>query len=268
MHAFLKSSSFHLAALLAVTITQIAVAALPAGAQQTPAADISFYVMSDLPDADCRARSKRLNAPRIGRIARAAIVRVHTYRRDSDTIHPATLPPCVVVIDNENHQAALSGLQAEVMHQSADDPIVLSLRPIRQRQVRAEPAAVRTAAPGGASAVDYVMVVLITPADGQDAAFNRWYEEQHIPDVLKVRGVFDGQLYGLVAIERNRWDSKFVPPYLAHFNLATASPRLSTDQIDEQIKNGITRSSAAIDVSRIRGGYLRPIADAVVWRSH
>lgn len=39
----------------------------------------------------------------------------------------------------------------------------------------------------------FLQLVLTNPVDGEDAEFNRWYTEDHIPDVLGVEGIVSAQ---------------------------------------------------------------------------
>jgi hypothetical protein len=43
----------------------------------------------------------------------------------------------------------------------------------------------------------YKFLVFTNPNDGQDEAFNQWYDEQHVPDVLKVPGMVAAQRFKL-----------------------------------------------------------------------
>ena len=41
----------------------------------------------------------------------------------------------------------------------------------------------------------YVWMVLTNATPGTDAAFNRWYQQEHIPDLLRVPGVLSAQRF-------------------------------------------------------------------------
>jgi hypothetical protein len=41
----------------------------------------------------------------------------------------------------------------------------------------------------------HVLVVLTNAVEGQDDAFNKWYDEQHLPDVLAIPGFVAAQRY-------------------------------------------------------------------------
>jgi hypothetical protein len=42
---------------------------------------------------------------------------------------------------------------------------------------------------------EYRFVVFTNATEGQEAEFNRWYDEQHVPDVLKVPGFVAAQRF-------------------------------------------------------------------------
>lgn len=43
----------------------------------------------------------------------------------------------------------------------------------------------------------YNLIAMTNPLDGQDEAFNTWYDEVHLADVMKLPGVIDAQRYRL-----------------------------------------------------------------------
>lgn len=48
----------------------------------------------------------------------------------------------------------------------------------------------------------YTYVVLSNPLDGQDDAFNDWYTNRHIVDVLAIPGVISAQRFKLASSQR------------------------------------------------------------------
>lgn len=53
--------------------------------------------------------------------------------------------------------------------------------------------------------VAYKMVVLTNAMPGQDEAFNRWYDEQHLDDLLALPGMKSAQRYKVVTGEGWRY---------------------------------------------------------------
>lgn len=48
----------------------------------------------------------------------------------------------------------------------------------------------------------YLLMALTNPADGKEEAYNRWLDEVHLPDVLKVPGIQSAQRYELTEAQR------------------------------------------------------------------
>jgi hypothetical protein len=46
-----------------------------------------------------------------------------------------------------------------------------------------------------------LFIALTNPIEGQDDAFNRWYDAQHLPEVLDVPGVVAAQRYDIVELK-------------------------------------------------------------------
>jgi hypothetical protein len=51
-----------------------------------------------------------------------------------------------------------------------------------------------------------VLVVLTNPKDGRDNEFNRWYDDEHVDDVLAVHGVTGVQRYRLAPVDLRQGD--------------------------------------------------------------
>src|SRR5260370_30028662 len=45
-----------------------------------------------------------------------------------------------------------------------------------------------------------IFVVLTNPIEGEDEAFNKWYDAQHVPEVLDVPGVVAAQRYDIAEV--------------------------------------------------------------------
>jgi len=56
----------------------------------------------------------------------------------------------------------------------------------------------------------YIWAVLTNAEDGADAGFNRWYDDVHLPDLLRVPGIMAAQRYKLAAVQTKRVDGKTV----------------------------------------------------------
>lgn len=64
----------------------------------------------------------------------------------------------------------------------------------------------------------YKFIVLTNAVEGRDEAFNAWYSDRHIPDVLDIPGIVSAQRYELADVQRVS-----APPYryLAIYDIET-----------------------------------------------
>jgi hypothetical protein len=65
----------------------------------------------------------------------------------------------------------------------------------------------------------HVMCVMTSPAPGKEQEFTRWYDEQHVPDVMRVPGVVSGQRFRLSAVQQKA--RPFPQTYFAFYELDT-----------------------------------------------
>ena len=59
----------------------------------------------------------------------------------------------------------------------------------------------------------HVVVVLSEPFEGQDKAYNDWYENTHIDEVLSSAGIDSGQRFELTAEEGMKSPHKYLAFY-------------------------------------------------------
>jgi hypothetical protein len=91
----------------------------------------------------------------------------------------------------------------------------------------------------------HVLVVFTNPVEGQEEEYHDWYDNVHLPDLLKVTGITGGQRFGVQ------------PPadgapgaYLTLYDLE-ADPAAVTAEITERVMSGEFKMSPAIDTSRM-----------------
>jgi len=65
----------------------------------------------------------------------------------------------------------------------------------------------------------HVFVVFTNPVDGKDAAYNDWYDNRHLPDVLDVPGFVSAQRFKLSDTQRAA--GPFPWQYLALYQIDT-----------------------------------------------
>jgi hypothetical protein len=73
----------------------------------------------------------------------------------------------------------------------------------------------------------HMMCVMTSPAPGKEAEFTRWYDEQHIPDLLRLPGLVAGQRFRLSAVQQKA--PPFPQTYLAFYELDTYPVALNTE---------------------------------------
>jgi hypothetical protein len=72
----------------------------------------------------------------------------------------------------------------------------------------------------------HIFIVYTNPEEGQDDAYNEWYTNQHLKDVLKIPGVIAAQRFRLS--DKQRLDPPFPWQYAAIYEI-------ETDNLDEVI---------------------------------
>ncbi len=102
----------------------------------------------------------------------------------------------------------------------------------------------------------YVFVVFTEPVDGQDAEYNEWYSDVHIPDVLKLDGIVAARRYRLAAMNPPQ-DGH--PPYLALYEIETDDVSQIPDAIRRAVDEGRMPLSDALDQGKNQTAYYEAI---------
>ncbi|HLW70136.1 MAG TPA: DUF4286 family protein [Candidatus Binataceae bacterium] len=110
----------------------------------------------------------------------------------------------------------------------------------------------------------YTFVVLTNATEGKETEFNRWYNEQHIPDVLNVPGFVCAQRFRLADTQGGKVDQSH--KYLALYEI-------ETDDLEATLKDLRSRGgtpdmimSDAIDLKAANARIFAPVADKVMAR--
>lgn len=107
----------------------------------------------------------------------------------------------------------------------------------------------------------FTYVVLTNPTSPEDEAeFNRWYTEQHLPDVLRVPGVVSAQRYKRTAQQRGSGPQPW--NYLALYECDAAEPNVVTNGIQERYNTPDMVISPTLAEARY-ACYFEPITDVV-----
>ena len=108
----------------------------------------------------------------------------------------------------------------------------------------------------------YTFVVLTNPTPGNDAEYNRWYNEQHIPDVLNASGFVCAQRFKLAETQMSPKVDKS-HQYLALYEIETDD--IAASLKDMQARGGTPDMimSDAIDLKSANPRIFEPIAERV-----
>jgi hypothetical protein len=101
---------------------------------------------------------------------------------------------------------------------------------------------------------DYCFVVSTRPVAGQEAEYNRWYDMQHIPDVLKVPGVKSARRFAADVDGEKR--------YLALYQVTTDDPEGLLAELTGRAGTDDMPMSPALDTAAANAVLYEAIAPA------
>lgn len=90
----------------------------------------------------------------------------------------------------------------------------------------------------------YDLLVFTNAKAGQDAEFNRWYDESHLPELTTLDGVSGGERYDVLP-GLDGQAPKF--NYMAVYHLAGEDPAAAAGQVLDAARTGKLTPSDAID---------------------
>jgi hypothetical protein len=105
----------------------------------------------------------------------------------------------------------------------------------------------------------YVMAVLTNPVAGRDDAYNEWYDNEHVPDVVNAGGFVSGQRFRLAATGIGN----VITPthqYLAWYEVEADSAEAANDALLAAARNGQLSGHDAIDLSSVATWFFEPIS--------
>lgn len=106
----------------------------------------------------------------------------------------------------------------------------------------------------------YLFVVLTNAVEGQDAAFNDWYTNRHLPDVFKIAGYKAAQRFRSVPLP----GSKGCPHrYLALYEVETDDLAKTHAALAAAAGTEAMPWHPAFDRSNVIGWYFEPITERV-----
>jgi hypothetical protein len=119
-------------------------------------------------------------------------------------------------------------------------------RRIARRDTRRQPSRRRSAM------AKYTFVVLTNPTEGKEAEYNKWYNGQHIPDVLNVPGFVAAQRFKLADAQMGATNPY---KYLALYEIETNDLAGALEALKSRVGTNDMIMSDAIDMNNL-GAYL------------
>jgi len=107
---------------------------------------------------------------------------------------------------------------------------------------------------------EFTYLVLTNPVPGREEEFNRWYTEQHVPDVLRIPGVVSAQRFRRT--EQQRGNGVQPWQYMALYACEAAEPQVVTDGIQARIGTADMPMSDALAEVRY-ACYFEPITEII-----
>ena len=111
-----------------------------------------------------------------------------------------------------------------------------------------------------------LILALSNSVEGKDGAFNRWYDEQHLGDVLDVPGIVAARRYDLAPTdvpEDQDLPAEIAPPahrYLAIYEV-DGDPDAVMNEMISRVGTGNVSLSDALELSTVTFSVWRPRGD-------
>ena len=98
---------------------------------------------------------------------------------------------------------------------------------------------------------EYKFVVASNPVAGKEDEYNKWYDERHLPDLLKMDGIVGASRYELADIQAPGCPP--VPQYLAIYDIETDDLQAVFDVMQARASSGEMLVSDALDLTTTYG---------------
>jgi len=108
----------------------------------------------------------------------------------------------------------------------------------------------------------YTFVVMTNPTPGKEAEYNRWYNEQHIPDVLNVPGFVCAQRFRLADTQNDVNEKAY--KYLALYEIETSDLPGVFKELAARRGTADIVMSDAIDLKGANACVFTPVAERVM----
>jgi hypothetical protein len=109
-----------------------------------------------------------------------------------------------------------------------------------------------------AAAETYYFIVFSNPTSGHEDAYNKWYDEQHAPDVVAVPGFVTAQRFVKNELPLYRMVDLQVPKYLIIYKIVTDDVEAVFAEVNRRLKTGETVISPVFDTKTSVSYVYRP----------
>jgi len=92
----------------------------------------------------------------------------------------------------------------------------------------------------------YYLLVFNAPVPGREAEYNKWYSEQHEPDVVSIPGFVSAQRFVYNGVQLRAVSLK-KPKYLVIYKIVAADLPAVLAEVKRRLQNGQTRVSSSLD---------------------
>lgn len=93
----------------------------------------------------------------------------------------------------------------------------------------------------------YAFLVFSQPTPGQEAEYNSWYTQQHLPDVLRVPGFVAAQRFALAPGQDGA-----PAPFLAIYEIETDDPQRTLTDLGSRANTTAMPLSGALDIQAVK----------------
>jgi hypothetical protein len=114
----------------------------------------------------------------------------------------------------------------------------------------------------------YQLLVFSNPVAGKEDEYNKWYDGQHLADVVSIPGFVNGQRF--IATEIQLRGGGAMPPrkYVVVYTVVTSDLPAVYDEVNRRIKTGITYMSPAYDRSTSYNYTYKAITPVLLHKGH
>ena len=94
---------------------------------------------------------------------------------------------------------------------------------------------------------EFTLVVYSNPAEGKEAEYNDWYNNQHLADVVSVPGYISARRCKLSAFKLDDVTPDPDYRYVAFYTIHSEDPQAALDDLRTRVETGVIGLSEAMD---------------------